>query len=80
MKIDIDRCETITPETLIGDLVLWHPETAPVLFDIGMYCLGCPSSGIETIREAAQVHGVGIEELMRLLNEKIGSVQNTGAL
>ena len=49
MKIDIDRVETVTPDTLIGDLVLFHPETAELLFSIGMHCLGCPSSGVETV-------------------------------
>ena len=40
MKIDIDRVETVTPDTLIGDMVLFHPETAELLFSIGMHCLG----------------------------------------
>lgn len=67
MKIDIDRCDTVTPETNIGELVLWHPETADVLFEIGMYCLGCPASGAETIRDAAGVHGLDAEELVQKL-------------
>ena len=50
MKIDIDRVRTVTPDTNIGDLVLWHPETAEILFALGMHCLGCPASGAETIR------------------------------
>ena len=32
MKIDIDRVEIVTPDTNIGDLVLFHPETAELLF------------------------------------------------
>ena len=71
MKIDIDRVETVTPETNIGDLVLFHPETAPILFEIGMHCLGCPASGAETIQQAADVHGVNAEKLAQLLNQKI---------
>ena len=62
MKIDFDRCDTITADTNIGDLVLWHPETAEILFDIGMHCLGCPAAGAETIREAAEVHGLDPEK------------------
>lgn len=73
MKIDIDRVDTVTPDTLIGDLVLWHPETASVLYDIGMHCLGCPASGAETIREAAAVHDVDTDELVARLNEKMTS-------
>ncbi len=68
MKIDIDRVETVTPQTLIGDMVLFHPETAELLFGIGMHCLGCPSSGVETISEAAEVHGIDTDELVSQLN------------
>jgi hybrid cluster-associated redox disulfide protein len=71
MKIDIDRVAVVTPETNIGDLVLFHPQTAQILYDIGMHCLGCPTSGAETIEEAASVHGVDLETLVTLLNRKI---------
>ena len=68
MKIDIDRVETVTPQTLIGNMVLFHPETAELLFSIGMHCLGCPSSGVETVSEAAEVHGIDADELVSRLN------------
>ena len=68
MKKDIDRVETVTPDTNIGDLVLFHPETAELLFSIGLHCLGCPSSGVETVSEAAEVHGLDADELVSRLN------------
>ena len=68
MKIDIDRVETVTPHTNIGDLVLFHPETAELLFNIGMHCLGCPSSGVETVSDAAEAHGLDVVELVSQLN------------
>ena len=71
MKIDIDRVETVTPDTLIGDLVLFHPETAELLFSIGLQCLGCPSSGVETISDAADVHGLEVGKLVEQLNDII---------
>ena len=71
MKIDIDRVETVTPQTLIGDLVLFHPETAELLFSIGLHCLGCPSSGVETIKDAADVHGLDTHKLVSQLNDII---------
>lgn len=73
MKIDIARVETVTPDTLIGDLVLFHPETADLLFSIGLHCLGCPSSGVETVKDAAGVHGLDTNELVRTLNHIIGN-------
>ena len=71
MKIDIDRVETVTPNTLIGDMVLFHPETAELLFSIGMHCLGCPSSGVETVKDAASVHGLDADDLVRKVNHII---------
>ena len=71
MKIDIDRVETVTSDTLIGDLVLFHPETADLLFSIGLHCLGCPSSGVETISDAADVHGLEVGKLVEQLNDII---------
>lgn len=71
MKVDIDRVETVTPDTNIGDLVLFHPETAELLFSIGLHCLGCPSSGVETISEAADAHGLETEKLVAQLNNII---------
>ena len=75
MKIDIDKVETVTPNTLIGDLVLFHPETAELLFSIGLHCLGCPSSGVETISDAAAVHGLDTYEFVSQLNEIIKSAR-----
>lgn len=74
MKIDIDRVETVTPDTNIGDLVLFHPETAELLFSIGLHCLGCPSSGVETVSEAADAHGLDVNELVLQLNDIIKSL------
>ena len=71
MKIDIDRVKTVTPDTLIGDMVLFHPETAELLFSIGLHCLGCPPSGVETVSDAADVHGLDTEKLVSQLNDII---------
>lgn len=58
----------ITKDTTIGDIMRIKPEAAPVLLQIGMHCLGCPSSQGETLEEAAMVHGVDINELVELMN------------
>ena len=42
---------------------------AKVLFDMGMHCLGCAFARGETIEEAAAVHNIEIEELLKKLNE-----------
>ena len=62
---------TITKDTIIGDILDTAPQTAPLFLDIGMHCLGCPSSRGETIEQACYVHGVEVDELVTALNNAI---------
>lgn len=64
----------VTKETMIGELLNINMDAAaPVLMGIGMHCLGCPASQMETIEQAAAVHGVDADELVKMLNEKIAA-------
>ena len=39
----------VTKDTLIGELLQMDVErVAPILMNIGMHCLGCPSSQMES--------------------------------
>lgn len=58
----------ITADTTIGELLEINPGVAPILLNIGMHCLGCPSSQGESIGEAAEVHGINPDELVALIN------------
>lgn len=62
---------TITKDTIIGDILDMDSTTAPFFLEMGMHCLGCPSSRGETIEEACQVHGVDVDELIKKLNAHI---------
>lgn len=62
---------TYTKDMLIGDVVRSNPETIGVLMAHGMACVGCPSSQMETLEEAAMVHGLNLDSLMDALN-KVG--------
>lgn len=57
-------------DLLIGDLLRLNPNLAETLMEAGMHCLGCPSSQMESLNEAAQVHGIDAKELVRKLNIK----------
>ena len=48
----------ISKNTTIGELLTVFPEAAPILMEIGMHCLGCPSAQMESLEEAAMVHGI----------------------
>ncbi|HCI59307.1 DUF1858 domain-containing protein [Ruminococcus sp.] len=62
----------ITKNSIIGDVLDKHPETAELFFSIGMHCLGCPASRGETIEEACMVHGADVDALIDSLNEAVG--------
>ena len=61
----------IEKSTIIGDVLDIAPETAPLFQAIGMHCLGCPSSQMETIEQAAMVHGIEPQELVDRLNDVV---------
>ena len=54
----------ITKDMTIGQILSIKPEVAPILLQMGMHCLGCPSSQGESLAEAAMVHGMDIDALM----------------
>ncbi|MQN01957.1 MAG: DUF1858 domain-containing protein [Lachnospiraceae bacterium] len=59
----------VEKDTMIGELLEIDQNIAPILFGIGMHCLGCPASQMETIEEAAMVHGINPEDLVTEINK-----------
>ncbi len=57
----------ITVDSSIADLLREKPESAAILQSFGMGCLGCAIANNETIREAAMVHGIPLDELTKKL-------------
>ncbi|MBQ1641076.1 MAG: DUF1858 domain-containing protein [Lachnospiraceae bacterium] len=63
----------VTKDTMIGELLQIDQDIAPILFGIGMHCLGCPASQMETIEEAASVHGIMPDDLVDEINNFLAS-------
>ena len=59
----------VTKDTMIGELLQINADVAPLLLNIGMHCLGCPSSQMGTIEEAAMVHGIDPDGLVTDIND-----------
>lgn len=59
----------ITKDMTIGEVVNTDPTKADILMSFGMGCVGCPSAQAETIEEAAMVHGLNLDELLKALNK-----------
>ena len=61
---------------VIGDLIKLDENLIYILMREGMHCVGCPSSQMETVEEAAQVHGIETELLLARLNAFLEALES----
>ncbi len=59
----------INKDMTIGEVLRMDTNCAPIFFEMGMHCVGCPSSSMETLEEAAAVHGYDVNLLLKKLEE-----------
>ena len=59
----------VSKDMLIGQLLQIDANIAPILMRAGMHCLGCPSSQMESLEEAAMVHGLDVDVLVNQIND-----------
>ncbi len=69
----------VTKSTTIGELMNVYPNAAYILMEIGMHCLGCPSAQMESLEEAAMVHGVDADLLVEKINAEIKAAEGKTA-
>ena len=62
----------VSKDMLIGQLLQIDANIAPILMRAGMHCLGCPSSQMESLEEAAMVHGLVVDVLVNQINDFLG--------
>ena len=59
----------ITKDWTIGEVLAEDDDLADILLGFGMHCFSCPISQMETLEEAAAVHDVDLDFLLKKLNE-----------
>ena len=59
----------VTPDMTIGELIRLDENIVPILMRAGMHCIGCPSAQGESIAEAAMVHGIDPDALVKEIND-----------
>ena len=64
----------LTKEMTVGQVLRLYPQTVQVFLELGMHCLGCPSSTMESLEGAALTHGKNPDELVTQLNKVITAV------
>lgn len=59
----------ITKDMTIREAINESPDAAEVFQGFGMHCLGCAIAHGETVEQAAQVHNIGLDEMLAALNK-----------
>ena len=67
MKVEVNK------DTSIGELLMIDESVTPILMAVGMHCVGCPASQMETIEEAAMVHGLDAQVLEDQINDYLAA-------
>ncbi|KIR03314.1 hypothetical protein P261_02129 [Lachnospiraceae bacterium TWA4] len=63
----------IDKDMLIGDILKVDKDIAGLLMGAGMHCIGCPSSAMESLEEAAMVHGMDVDPLLAHINKYLAA-------
>lgn len=61
----------ISERTKIKDLIREYPESAKILYELGLDCLSCKGVEEETLKLAAISHGYRPGELVKMIEERL---------
>jgi len=60
---------TIDAKMTIAEIIRQQPEAAKVLQKFGMHCIGCAVAAGESLEDAARVHEIDQQELLKALQD-----------
>ncbi|NFI95862.1 DUF1858 domain-containing protein [Clostridium botulinum] len=58
----------ITKDMTVGEIIRIKENAAEILMSFGMGCIGCPSAQSESLEDAANVHGLNLDDLLKALH------------
>ena len=62
--------EKISGKMSFSELLNKYPDSATILMNHGMSCIGCPMAMQENLETGARAHGIDIKNLVEELNKK----------
>ncbi len=61
----------IRPDMIVADIVNDFPSVVPAMLDVGLHCISCGVSQMETLEEACVTHGLDVYEVLDMLNDEL---------
>ena len=59
----------VTRNMTFAEILEKHPESADVLFESGLHCIGCGAAMYETLEQGCQAHGMNKKQIDVLINK-----------
>lgn len=72
MKKATKTKKKVTRNMTFYEILEKYPETADILFESGLHCIGCGAAMYETLEQGCMAHGMNkkqIEELIKKINK-----------
>lgn len=66
----------VNKDMVIADMLQIDAGIAAILMASGMHCVGCPSAQGESLEEAAMVHGLNADEMVRDVNDYLAKKES----
>lgn len=60
--------DSLTASTTVADVLLRRPRAARILVNHRMHCVGCAIAPFETLKDACEIYGVSLRDLLAELN------------
>ncbi|MCR5178777.1 MAG: DUF1858 domain-containing protein [Lachnospiraceae bacterium] len=67
----------VSKDMLVGEIVMKYPEAAEFLMRCGMGCIYCPSAQMESLEQAAMVHGLDADDICNALNMTLSEADDS---
>ena len=58
----------VSGKTPISEIIAVYPEGVEVLTAIGMHCIGCFASSMESLEDACMVHDLNPDQVVEAIN------------
>lgn len=59
----------ITRDMILGEIVADFPDTALVMMEYGLHCVGCFANAFDTVESGARIHGLSEEEINQMVSD-----------
>lgn len=61
----------VKKEDSISEAINKNPLAGEILFNEGLFCVGCGMAQFETIEQGCELHGIDINKILNKINGKI---------